>query len=66
MELKLLQPSITQNDSRGSEKTIYTSHMPGLFVDTETGVNYFVMNCSNAGAICPRFNPDGTLYVSRV
>lgn len=35
-----------------------------LLIDTETGVQYFVMNTSNAGAICPRYNADGSLYVS--
>ena len=39
-------------------------HSVDLYVDPETGVQYFVMNHGNAGAICPRYNADGTLYVS--
>lgn len=36
-------------------------------VDHETGVNYVVFVCSEVGvAICPRYNADGTLYLSLV
>lgn len=56
MELKLLQANITNNvDSDGTNY----GHNIGLFVDVETGVEYFVMNRGNAGAICPRVDRDG-------
>lgn len=37
-----------------------------ITVDKETGVNYIVYNSINEGGIIPRYNPDGTLYVSEV
>ena len=37
-----------------------------IVVDNETGVNYIVVGGSNGVSITPRFNADGTLYVSEV
>lgn len=38
-----------------------------IYVDKSTGVNYLVAkNYDNGIAICPRYNADGTLYVSEV
>jgi len=36
------------------------------YIDEETGVNYMIYFDSNGGGICPRYNADGTLYVSEV
>ena len=61
MELKLIQEQV-DNKSSGSGRNKSgddTGHRVGLFYDNETGVEYFVMNCSNAGAICPRIDKDG-------
>ena len=37
-------------------------------IDTETGVHYFILNDDKyqggSGGICPRYNADGTLYVT--
>lgn len=35
-----------------------------LYIDTETGVQYFVMNEGVSSAMCPRYNADGSLYVT--
>lgn len=35
-----------------------------IFVDKETGVNYIVYEHYDRGGICPRYNSDGSLYVS--
>ena len=59
MELKLIQENVDNKSSSGRDKRGDTSHRVGLFYDSETGVEYFVMNCSNAGAICPRIDKDG-------
>ena len=60
MELRLLQANIDTEAACGHEKpALDGSHHIGLFVDSETGVEYFVMNSSNAGAICPRLDRDG-------
>lgn len=38
-----------------------------LFMDSETGVNYFIGgDTTNSISICPRYNADGTLYVSKI
>ena len=36
------------------------------YVDEETGVNYMIFSGSSGGGICPRYNADGSLYVSEV
>ena len=60
MELKLIQKNVDNKDSSGRENGGDDwGHRVGLFYDSETGVEYFVMNCSNAGAICPRIDKDG-------
>ena len=60
MELKLIQEKVDNKYSSGGDKGGNDmGHRVGLFYDSETGVEYFVMNCSNAGAICPRIDKDG-------
>ena len=56
MELKLLEANVTDKTSGGSRIVLVPV---GLFVDTDTGVEYFVMNGGNGGAICPRIDKDG-------
>lgn len=36
-----------------------------VYVDQATGVNYIIYASSNRGGICPRYNADGSLYVSQ-
>ena len=37
----------------------------GIVVDLDTGVNYFAkVNYAVNEVICPRFNPDGSLFVT--
>lgn len=38
----------------------------GYYVDPETGVNYVEYANTRGGGICPRYNADGSLYVSEV
>jgi len=38
----------------------------GVFIDPDTGVNYLILREPNRAGICPRYNADGTLYVSEV
>ena len=37
-----------------------------IWVDRETGVNYVYYNGGYGGGLAPRYNADGTLYVSEV
>lgn len=37
-----------------------------FIIDKETGVNYICVSGMNGLGICPRYNADGTLYVSEV
>lgn len=64
MELRLLQANIDNADAKGRANDL-NGHRIGLFIDVETGVEYFVMNSSNAGAICPRLNSNGKPVVHR-
>jgi len=35
-----------------------------IYVDSVTGVNYMIFSGYRKSGICPRYNVDGTLYVS--
>lgn len=35
-----------------------------IYIDKETKVNYIVYHYYSKGGICPRYNSDGSLYVS--
>lgn len=50
-----------------SESTIWDKVGEDIyfFVDKETGVNYIVYEHYDRGGICPRYNQDGTLYISK-
>ena len=61
MKLKLLQASINDNSSCGN----YNSDLVGLFVDTETGVEYFIITQGVASAICPRLDRDGKPMINK-
>ena len=37
-----------------------------VYVDKETGVNYIIFDDVYKGGICPRYNPDGSLYIEDV
>lgn len=41
-----------------------------VYIDPQTGVNYLIYSVQTAtgglGGICPRYNADGTLYISEV
>lgn len=43
----------------------YTMNDFYYIVDEETGVNYVVLSDTYKGGICPRYNRDGSLYVSK-
>lgn len=49
---------------------VYSSVSVFIYVDRETGINYLIY-CDEAGyggmgGICPRYNTDGTLYISEI
>lgn len=67
MDLKVLEKAVngdTKSQLPNGEtlRRLTDGHEVDLCVDTETGVQYFVMNHGNAGAICPRYKADGSLY----
>jgi hypothetical protein len=37
-----------------------------IYVDEDTGVNYIFYKSGYGGGLSPRYNADGTLYVSEV
>ncbi len=37
-----------------------------VYVDPQTGVNYVILREPGRAGICPRYNADGTLYISEV
>ena len=43
----------------------YTSDMICVYVDEETGVNYLIFTEYRAGGICPRYDIDGHLYITK-
>lgn len=53
-----------------TESMVYSTDIIGdyainVYVDEETGVNYIWIHTPNSGTtITPRYNADGTLYVS--
>lgn len=63
MELKLVEAKINDKTSNGGPRIEIGGHNVGLFFDTETGVEYFIMNSTNAGAICPRLDRNGNPVV---
>ena len=36
-----------------------------IYIDKETGVNYYIYEVSDRGGMTVRLNPDGTPYVSK-
>ncbi len=59
MKLQLIEGNIR-------EANFFKSGSVDLFMDSETGVNYFIGGyTSSSYNMCPRFNADGTLYVSK-
>ena len=36
-----------------------------VYIDPKTGVNYLVFHDKKGSSICPRFNADLTLYISK-
>lgn len=43
----------------------YTSDMVRVYVDEETGINYLIFTGYRAGGICPRYDIDGNLYITK-
>ena len=52
-----------------SEKRIIRVYHDGvcsyIYVDTETGVEYFIYSPGYGAAICPMYNADGTLKINK-
>lgn len=53
------------NDTYFISPHAYTGSDMYYYVDPETGVNYLVFHDKKGSSICPRFNTDLTLYVSK-
>ena len=53
MQLVLLERNLNNTDNGRDIQ---------LYIDSETGVEYFVMNTTNCGAIYPRLDIDGKPY----
>lgn len=68
MKLEVVERTVNgdreENINGQMVRRVITGHEVDLYIDSETGVQYFVMYHGNAGAICPRYNADGSLYVS--
>ena len=43
----------------GTGNSGYIANEIALFVDSETGIQYFVMNHGNLSCMCPRLDKDG-------
>lgn len=57
--------SETQSTPSDTQRIMeYPSNGIRIFVDPVTGVNYMTIYYTDG--ICPRYNPDGSLYVSEV
>lgn len=54
MQLVLLESNINKTDGGRDIQ---------LYIDSETGIEYFVMNTSNCGAICPRLDLNGKPFI---
>ena len=37
---------------------------PYIYIDEDTGVNYLVYAAGYKGGICPRYNSDGSIYIT--
>ena len=51
-------------DSEPNE--VNASGLYAIYVDEDTGVNYIFYKSGYGGGLSPRYNADGTLYVSEV
>ena len=64
------QSSTTEIPTLVEDRNIYTHDGICVYLNPQTGVNYLVysVQVSNGamGGICPRYNANGTLYVSEV
>lgn len=57
----------TEASNRGKLQREISEFCTGIFVDPETGVNYIVYEgYTGRGGITPRYNADGSLYVTEV
>ena len=45
-------------------KKLFLENNIYIYIDPETGVNYFVMYEYYKAIMCPRYHADGSLYVS--
>ena len=56
----------SSNEQTQQIKTINPEFM-FIYIDQVTGVNYMMMYAYGGyGGVCPRYNADGTLYISEV
>lgn len=51
---------------KAEQYRVYSTDYVHVWVDPQTGVNYFVRFGSRSGGITPRYNADGSLYVTDV
>ncbi len=55
-----MYPAISDQEKGFLESDLY------IYIDPETGVNYFAMYGVYHAFMCPRYHADGSLYVSEV
>ena len=63
MKLKLIEANIADKTSNGGKPSDYIAKTEiGLYVDSETGIEYFAAYEGSTIALCPRYDVDGKPY----
>lgn len=63
MKLKLIEANIADKTSNGKNPSDYISKTEiGLYVDSETGIEYFAAYIGATVAMCPRYDTNGLPY----
>ncbi len=64
------EASTTEIPTLTGDGTAYNSNVISVYVDPQTGVNYLTYSVQllpgGLGGMCPRYDADGTLYVSEI
>ena len=68
--ISTVEDSTTEIPTLTGAESAYDPNVIFVYVDPQTGVNYLIYSVqllrSGLGGMCPRYNADGTLYVSEV
>jgi len=64
------EASTTEIPTLTGDGTAYDPNVISVYVDPQTGVNYLIYSVQllpgGLGGMCPRYDADGTLYVSEI